>query len=119
MGIAKMLGCEIKASESKPTDKVAGAKKTVKEPKSGSKKKRWVFVLLGLLFGVFGLHFLYARRKGWFFFYWLMIIANVAQSKVPAISDAVGSTPYFGLIAGLMLIGSIFFMKKDGNGNRM
>lgn len=100
-------------------EKRKAAKKSGKPITAASSKKRWKFVLVGLLFGVVGLHFLYARRKGWFFFYWLMIIANFAQTKVPAMADAVGKTPYFGLVAGLMLVGSIFFMKKDGNGNRM
>jgi len=99
--------------------KVVKGGKSQEKSMTPSAKKRWKFVLIGLLFGVFGLHFLYARRKGWFFFYWLMIIANIAQTKVPAMADAVGKTPYFGLVAGLMLVGSSFFMKKDCDGNRM
>ncbi len=93
---------------------------------STSQKKRWKFVLLGLFLGVLGLHFLYANRKGWFFLYWLAIAANVAQMKVPMVKDAIANispglatVPVFGLLAALIFLGSIFFMKKDGAGNRM
>ena len=37
-------------------------KTTTKE----NRKKRWLFILIGIFFGILGLHFLYARRKGWF-----------------------------------------------------
>ena len=93
---------------------------------STSQKKRWKFVLLGLFLGVFGLHFLYANRKGWFFLYWLAIAANAAQMKVPMVKESIANispglatVPVFGLLAALILLGSIFFMKKDGAGNRM
>lgn len=103
--------------------------KTRKKVSSGvstSQKKRWKFVLIGMLLGMFGVHFLYARRKGWFVFYWLMLIANVAQTKLLTVkeflagfSPALATTPVFILTAAIVLIGSIFFMKKDGDGNRM
>lgn len=102
------------SSEPKKTSSTLGVRR-----KEHTDKKRWLFILIGLFFGVIGLHFLYARRKGWFWFYWLMVIANVVQMKVSAAAEALGKTPYFGLVAGLMLVGSIFFMKKDGDGNRM
>ena len=91
-----------------------------------SQKKRWKFVLIGLFLGVLGLHFLYARRKGWFVFYWLMFVANLAQAKIQAVkeflagfSPTLATAPIFTLMAAVILIGSIFFMKKDGDGNRM
>lgn len=89
---------------------------------STSTKKRWLFILIGLFFGIFGLHFLYARRKGWFTFYWLMVIANVVHMTVPAVANlvpALSDTPIFAMLAGLTFVGSIFFMTKDGDGNRM
>ncbi len=97
-------------------------KKTKAANGGASSKKRWLFILIGLFFGIFGLHFLYARRKGWFTFYWLMVIANVVHMTVPAVANlvpALANTPIFAMLAGLTLIGSIFFMKKDGDGNRM
>ena len=91
-----------------------------------SDRKRWLFVLIGLISGVIGLHFLYARRKGWFVFYWLMIVSNTAQTRLPIVkeflagfSPTLATTPIFLLTAAAILIGSIFFMKKDGAGNRM
>ena len=91
-----------------------------------SDRKRWLFVLIGLIFGVIGLHFLYARRKGWFVFYWSMIVSNTAQTRLPIVkeflaglSPTLATVPIFILTAAVILIGSIFFMKKDGAGNRM
>ncbi len=107
-----------------------------------SQKKRWKFVMLGLFLGIFGLHFLYARRKAWFLLYWLMSAITFAQYKVvvflalldsispkmvswltlgPIVIPKFGSVeiPIFGLLAGLTLLGSIIFMTKDASGDTM
>ena len=114
-----------KAQSGNPKQKTVALPKTEKTSKP-TPKKRWIFVLMGLFFGVLGLHFLYARRKGWFVFYWLMLIAHIAQTKLQTVkeflagfSPALATTPVFILTAAIVLIGSIFFMKKDGAGNRM
>ena len=109
---------------------------------STSQKKRWKFVTLGMLLGILGLQFLYARRIGWFLLYWLTVGVTCAQYMVASFTDlivgispklasmltlgpismpmlGVVEIPTFGLLAGLILLGSIFFMKKDGAGARM
>ena len=117
---------EEKLWRSKPDQTTKTGKAKATKDKVSGQKKRWKFVLIGLFFGLLGLHFLYARRKGWFMFYWLMIVANLAQAKIAVVkellagfSPALATSPIFSLIAAVVLIGSIFFMKKDGNGNRM
>ena len=120
---SKTISPKVQSGSQKP--KTAAPPKAEKVSNHAS-KKRWLFVLIGLFFGVLGLHFLYARRKGWFVFYWLMLIANIAQAGTQAVkeflsgfSPTLATAPIFILTAAVILIGSIFFMKKDGDGNRM
>ena len=69
-------------------------------------KRRWKFVLVGIIFGLFGLQFAYARRWKFFFAHWAALIATLFFPLV------------FTVCLGLWF-GSIFFMKRDGNGYRM
>ncbi len=113
---------------------------------STSPKKRWKFVVLGLLFGFFGAHFAYAKR--WFLFLLLwaafitggMMSGGKSESAKPG-TDAVTApveqsadspktddtkkepgSPIGGIGFGvwaLLWIGGTLFIKKDGKGNRM
>ena len=105
-----------------------------------SNKKRWKFVVLGLLFGFLGLHLLYAKRWFLFLLLWAGLITGGAMSKgdkkaadepngTPAAqvaqedkSEKDGDSPVsnigFGVWA-LLWIGGTLFIKKDGKGNRM
>ena len=86
-------------------------------------KRRGIFVMIGMCLGVLGLHLLYAKRIVWFVLYWLMVTAAVAQLKVEAFRELLGrispilsKVPVFAVIAGLIFVGSLFLMKKDGKG---
>ena len=136
-------GAGVRISESSAPKKNETApkkseKKTERETASTSSKKRWKFVLLGLLFGWFGAHYMYAKR-------WLMLLltigsfatgvgmmnkSEVSQKKEPAQtvqqpeddaskgnSEAIGAVCLvFWLV---MWLGGSLFVKKDGKGNRM
>ena len=93
----------------------------LKEP-----KKRWLFVALGIVGGVLGLHFLYVKRMFWFWAYWIVAALGVLQIEVEAFRNLLASaspmlakTPVFATLAVLILVGSIFLMKKDGKGRKM
>ena len=105
---------------------------------STSTKKRWKFVVLGLLFGFLGAHLLYAKRWFLFLLLWAGLITGGAMSgdaKKPANetqetavvqteqSDKKESgSPISGIGFGvwaLLWIGGTLFIKKDGKGNRM
>ena len=111
-----------------------------KGEESTSDKKRWKFVVLGLLFGFLGIHLAYAKR--WFLFLLLwagMIIGgtasdrNAAARSVAETEDAqveqqsaakqngTGNTlENVGFaIWGFLWFGGALFIKKDGKGNRM
>lgn len=98
------------------------ARKTkLKEP-----KKRWLFVTLGIVGGVLGLHFLYVKRMFWFWAYWIVAALGVLQIEVEAFRNLLASAspmlakiPVFAAIAILILVGSICLMKKDGKGLTM
>lgn len=98
------------------------ARKTkLKEP-----KKRWLFVTLGIIGGVLGLHFLYVKRMFWFWVYWIVAGLGVLQIEVEAFRNLLASAspmlakiPVFATLAVLILVGSIFLMKKDGKGRKM
>lgn len=71
-----------------------------------NRKKRFVFVFLGLFLGLLGLHFVYAKRWGLLLLHIVFVCATLA----------------FPLCAVLCLstwLGGTFFVKKDGSGNRM
>ena len=107
---------------------------------STSPKKRWKFVVLGLLLGFFGIHLAYAKRWLLFLLLWAgFITGNVASggksengvkpddSNVAAVSQSENAekkndSPLGGLgfaVWGLLWIGGTLFIKKDGKGNRM
>lgn len=103
----------------KEKNKARNAK--LKEP-----KKRWLFVALGIVGGVLGLHFLYVKRMFWFWTYWIVATLGVLQIEVEAFrnllayaSPTVAKIPIFATAAVLILIGSICLMKKDGKGRTM
>lgn len=105
-----------------------------------SKKKRWKFVLLGILFGWFGAHYMYAKR--WFLL--LLMLGSFgtgvalidksepneqsAQESAAPKADAQKKDASDGndviasvclLIWLVMWLGGALFVKKDGKGNAM
>ena len=107
---------------------------------SKSPKKRWKFVVLGILFGFFGIHLAYAKRWLLFLLLWTGLISGnvmthtksateeesdktVARQVEPsdkAKSDGGSQIGCIGLgIWALLWIGGTLFIKKDGKGNRM
>lgn len=102
------------------------------------KVARWKFVLLGLLFGWFGAHYMYAKR-------WLMLLLTLGsfaagvvmmnksesnQKEVPVQTEqqtegdaSKGSSEAIGAVCFVlwlvMWLGGALFVKKDGKGNRM
>ena len=103
----------------KAQNKARNAK--LKEP-----KKRWLFVAFGIIGGVLGLHFLYVKRMFWFWMYWIVAALGVLQIEVEAFrnllanaSPMLAKIPVFATLAVLILVGSIFLMKKDGKGRKM
>lgn len=117
-------------------------KSPVKKSKSTSTspKKRWKFVVLGILFGFFGIHLAYAKRWLLFLLLWAgFITGNVVsdtktgddkpiteiatQQVEPSGKSTKTSTNTisnigFGVWA-LLWIGGTLFIKKDGKGCRM
>jgi len=86
----------------------------VKTSKNASSKKRWKFVLIGLIFGWIGLHYLYAGRKFFAFLLLASLVTGMIQvNNLPVVGG--------GCIAlwVLLWLGGTFFIKKDGKGNRM
>ena len=117
-------------------------KSSVKKGKStsASSKKRWRFIVLGIVLGFFGIHLAYAKRWLLFLLLWVGFITGNVMSggkpdanKVPAeatdqqvvSADKVqknGGSPIGGIGFGvwaLLWIGGTLFIKKDGKGNRM
>ena len=109
-----------------------------------SDKKRWKFVVLGLLFGFLGIHLAYAKRWWLFTLLWAgVLFGGMMSDDKPAESDSsvdssaeVASVQaesartnpvmthnvYENLGMGVWLLlwlGGTLFIKKDGNGNRM
>ena len=112
-----------------------------------SPKKRWKFVVLGILFGFFGAHLAYAKRWLLFLLLWAgFICGNVmnekkttegahdapptvqeqnqevspegdAQESEKKSSNSISNVGF--AVWGLLWIGGILFIKKDGNGCRM
>ena len=71
------------------------------------RKKRWLFVLIAIFFGLLGLQFVYARRWKFFFAHWASLVAAIIwMPKVFSVCIA-------------LWLGSLFFMKHDGDGKRM
>ena len=106
---------------------------------STSNKKRWKFVVLGLLLGFFGIHLAYAKRWVLFLLLWAgFITGNVMSDQKKEVTNVSGeavtqvqpesksgngsSSPLSGIGFGvwaLLWIGGTLFIKKDGKGNRM
>ena len=132
-------------------DKAQGLRKkessqtTSKRKKSSSvatsPKKRWKFVVWGIIFGFLGLHLAYAKR--WFLFLLLwagLICVNVMSDKKTTVDsshdpleawheqspvnesekESSNSIMNAGFAVWVLLwIGGTLFIKKDGNGCRM
>lgn len=105
--------------------------------KSTSSKKRWKFVVLGLLFGFLGVHLAYAKRWTLFLLLWAGLVtggsfgtsddaakpptdaaAQVQQTEQQKSKNSTISNVGFAVWA-LLWIGGTLFIKKDGKGNRM
>lgn len=107
---------------------------------STSSKKRWKFVVLGMLFGFLGVHLAYAKRWVLFLLLWAgFITGNVmtpaksepgekpaeatTQHAEPAgNANKGGSSPISNIGFGvwsLLWLGGTLFIKKDGKGKRM
>jgi len=143
----RIEGCEPeefwldKAAKAEKSAKTATAMKSTPKSSPGSArsstKKRWKFVVLGLLFGFLGIHLAYAKR--WFLFLLLWagfiiggmfykgnaaektsdgVIQQVQQSEQEKSNDDMIGGIGFGVWA-LLWIGGTLFIKKDGKGNRM
>ena len=105
-----------------------------------SAKKRWKFVVLGVLFGFFGVHLAYAKRWLLFLLLWAgFIYGNVmsdnardaateeqiqeaqitegASDKKDESSNPIGNAGI--ALWALLWIGGTLFIKKDGEGRRM
>ena len=92
----------------KPTESKKGDGTAVKSGSiSHCSKKRWLFVMIGVAFGLFGLQFVYAGRWKFFFAHWLAIIVGGAVF------------PVFLIVPLVLWFGSVLFMKRDGKGCRM
>lgn len=119
-----------------PQGRAADAKANYNAIKTN--KKRWKFVLLGLLFGWFGAHYMYAKR-------WLMLLLTLGsfatgvvmmnksesnQKEVPVQTEqqtkgdaAKGDSEAIGAVCLVlwlvMWLGGALFVKKDGCGCSM
>lgn len=90
------------------------------------RKNRKTFVIIGIIGGILGLHFLYAKRNIWFVLYLIIAVLGALQIKVEAFrnllshaSPVLANTPVFAAVAVLIVVGSVCFMKKDGEGLKM
>lgn len=123
--------------ESKQREPAKG-KTTTKATTVRSAKKRWKFVLLGVLFGWFGAHYMYVKR-------WLMLLLTLGsfatgvvmmnksesnQKELPVQTEqqtegdaSKGNSEAIGAVCLVlwlvMWLGGALFVKKDGKGNRM
>lgn len=69
-------------------------------------KRRLAFIVIGLLFGMFGLHLVYARRWKLLLLHWAFLVAAGVVQIAAVVPVA------------FWLLGT-FFIKNDGNGKRM
>ncbi len=137
LGVSVSSNPKKKPSSKKPNVGGKSAKSQAKKV-SNSAKKRWKFIILGLLFGWMGAHYMYAKRMFLLLSLWASFITGIvmigsAQSDEERVSqdtsaevaensntndnEAIGG----GCIAlwALLWLGGTLFVKKDGNGNRM
>lgn len=105
--------------------------------KKETNKKRWKFVLLGLLFGWMGAHLMYAKRTFLLLLLWASFIVGVvmcglsqnkggAQVSQGASAEVAQESNNYEAIGGgymalwlLLWLGGTLFIKKDGKGHRM
>ena len=137
LGVLAVLFVTWKVIKSKRTGDGTSTAKSI--------RKRWVFILLGLILGPFGVHLAYAKRWLLFLLLWAgFITGNVmrgdkpnqegASTEIPAAevvaqqskpddkSSKGGTNPISGAgfaVWALLWIGGTLFIKKDGKGNRM
>ena len=143
------LSKDVNRSDSRGNDKTQaqrkdGARKANKRKETScvatSPKKRWKFVVLGILFGFFGAHLAYAKRWLLFLLLWAgFIYGNVmsdnardaateeqiqeaqitegASDKKDESSNPIGNAGI--ALWALLWIGGTLFIKKDGEGRRM
>ena len=143
--------CESRGNDKTQAQRKDRARKANKRKETSyvatSSKKRWKFVVLGILFGFFGAHLAYAKRWLLFLLLWAgFICGNVMNEKKttegasdapPAAqeqtqevlqeggaqeSEKKSSNPISNagfVVWGLLWIGGTLFIKKDGNGCRM
>ena len=138
--------------EKLPSMSSASKSNTVAKKKQNggrSSKRRWLFILLGLLLGFFGAHLAYAKRWVLFLLLWGGLIAgnvmsgdskeqianpeeqesvqavdqvepNQSQQNTDAGKEQSSPIGNIGFaVWGLLWIGGTLFIKKDGNGCRM
>lgn len=103
LSILKQVGAanSIQSAKMKPKDV-----KTIPCASNTSNKRRWKYILLGILFGWLGAHYMYAKRWGLFA---LHVAAFVGLLVAPPL----------GLLWLVTWFGGTFFVKKDGKGNRL
>ena len=77
-------------------------------PPKKSPCRRFIFMLLGIFLGVFGLHFLYARRM-------VAFIIVLACLTISIINDWAG----VGVVTWLVTFISTFTVRTDGSGLKM
>ena len=128
----------IKQSKKNPVFRKSSSKKETVGKSRQAPRKRWKFVVLGLLLGFIGAHFAYAKRWFLFLLLWAGLITGGVmsggdQSSAGEVTDAVAvqtenaekkksSSPIGGIgfaVWALLWIGGALFVKKDGKGNRM
>lgn len=121
-----------------PQQPAAQKQKAVNGNMNVRQKKRWKFVLLGLLFGWMGAHLMYAKRTFLQLLLWASFIVGVVMCGMSQnASDAQGTQQeasakvakernnYEAIGGGcmalwlLLWLGGTLFIKKDGKGNRM
>lgn len=102
-----------------------------------SEKKRWRFVLFGIVAGWTGFHFLYIKRWGLAILYWAALLTcfvgggdavEVVTSFISNPGDSLGRIElstmawvgFGGAVLSLLIwIGSVFVCKYDGKGKRL
>ena len=89
--------------------------------KRTSNKKRWIFVVLGLIFGLFGGHLAYARRWKLFCLQWgvFLLCCGIEESSFGKTAHCRMIVEYLRNAWFLLVVAGILFIKKDGDGDRM
>lgn len=115
VGILMKMGMSIPGKEAKGKrsanreqrkDETRPVNKTRSKCVASGDKKRWKFIVLGILFGWIGAHYIYAKRWGLFL---LHVTAFIGLLIAPPL----------GLLWLATWFGGAFFVKKDGSKNRL